>query len=155
MSQLSSKFYKAAYMSDTVNGWCSLTSTLSASLRISSPYQTSKLFALRQSLPNFHNHQIMINITASPSGKNICHVHLHVISYLSRYDQRDLLSSHQVKSKSIYKCVYMETCLLTIRSVNIAKFTSLPPLSLPLSSKQSFSNVSPNCWMSYVFSQRN
>ena len=69
----------------------------------------------------------------------------HVISCLSRYDQPDLVSSHQVKSKSIYKCVDMATCLLTIRSVNIAKFTSLPPLSISLSSKQSFSNVSPNC----------
>lgn len=130
MSQLSSKFYKAANVSDTVTGCCSLTSTLPSfpedQLSISNFYTVC---FLRQSLPNFYNHQIMINITASLSCVPTCYL-------LSiRYDQPDLVSSHQVKSKSIYKCVDMGTCLLTITSVNIAKFTTLPPLSVPLSSK--------------------
>ena len=146
MFQLSSKFYKAAYLSDSVTGYCSLTSILLSfpedQLIISNFYTVCFLI---QSRINFYSLQIMINITASPSGKNICHVYLHVISSLSRYDQPDLVSFHQVMSKSIYTFVDMETCLLIIRTVNTAKFTSLPPLSAPLSSKQSFSYVSTNC----------
>jgi len=132
-SSSSSKFTKVANLLEILTWYCSLTSKSFSFFRLSlspSNFYSSHLFT--ESLSNFHNHQIMVNITVISSKTSDINC-----IWMPPSICQDKINLCVFPSREVQVLLWMlwsgNIVLLTITFFDVAKFTTLTPLSLPIS----------------------
>jgi hypothetical protein len=96
-----------------------------------SPYETCAFFTHFKSLPNFCHHQIMVSITVHPREKlDVKYTYTWMSSPVYQNTANLILSLSITRWPSKFMNVTMwEPCTLTIRFLDVAKFTILTSLS--------------------------